>query len=249
MQRRDVRPEIASAGRYALAREICPGQRVLDLGCGSGEGAVLLAGWGAGSVTAVDLVEPVGAATLGEAVSFQRGDACAEDGLDRLGPFDLVLALGLVEEVDEAPALLSTVRRRLAPGGVAIVTCPVGEEGPQASARAFSRLASDILGKPSQVLFALPVSGLLMVDPERLRPGGPNGIVDQEDIYGTVRLGGGPGSLAATWTIAGIWGGEVPDACVVAPEAPSAPPGPATRPGPLGRLLRVRPWRLRRRGA
>jgi len=241
--------DVGSLARYALARELCPGVDVLDLGAGDGEGAALLAGWGARSVVAADIA----AFPEAEGYSRVRADACDPEALDALGEFGLVLALGMVESVADPLGLMRTVARRMAPGGVAVVTCPSEMEGASTAARAFSALAAPSLGKPAQVLFALPAAGLLLVDPERVvapldgdRPG-------VGDVHSTVRVGDLRPHLKRAVTIVGIWGGSVPETCVVtpvgedpwpvpraepaAPEPPPLPPTPAPAPGLLARLL------------
>jgi SAM-dependent methyltransferase len=85
-----------------------PGSRILELGCGAGFHAVLLAAWGY-EVTGIDSdprivdVATRTAATLGDSgVSFRVADATAlpED----LSGFDLAFSLGLIEHFDRGVA-------------------------------------------------------------------------------------------------------------------------------------------------
>ncbi len=233
--------DIGAATRYALAREVCPGLDVLDIGAGAGDGARLLSAWGARSVTMVDVVAHPAPAVRG--VRAVRADAGEPQALDDLGTFDLVLALGVVEEADDPAGLLATVRRRMARGGAAIVTCPAEDGGPAAAARAFSRLVAGPLGRPSQVLFTLPAAGLLVIDPERAAAdtSRPAGIAGQEEIHSAARVGDLRPALRSATMVVGVWGTRLPESCVLAPVAP-APAAPAAEPprrrGLLDRLLR-----------
>ena len=96
------------------------GKRVLDLGCGAGENAVVLAGRGA-HVIAVD-------ASAGRLAAARRLADAAEvrvewhqcDASDlaflRADSIDLALATGLIGEVDDLDRLLRQVHRVLRPG-------------------------------------------------------------------------------------------------------------------------------------
>lgn len=233
--------DIGAATRYALAREVCPGLDVLDLGSGAGGGARLLSAWGARSVTMVDIVAHPAPQVPG--IRAVRADAGEPQALDDLGPFDLVLALGVVEEADDPAGLLATVKRRMVRGGAAIVTCPAEEGGPAAAARAFSRLVAEPLGRPSQVLFALPATGLLVIDPERAAadPNRPTGIAGLEEIHSASRVGDLRPALRSATMVVGVWGTRLPESCMLAP-VPPHPPAPFAEPprakGFLGRLFR-----------
>ena len=81
-----------------LRARISPGQRVLDVGCGTGD---LLAALQPASGVGIDLsgtaVAAARAAHGSEALSFQQGDGADPDVLARLGgPFDAVLMVNVV---------------------------------------------------------------------------------------------------------------------------------------------------------
>jgi SAM-dependent methyltransferase len=112
-----VRAAVEAAG-------IQPGERVLEVGCGSGAVARWLARFtnGANPITAVDvndyLLREAGALTrsagLLDRISFERGDA---EGLPiPTASFDVTLSFTVMEEVD-ADRMLSELVRVTRPGG------------------------------------------------------------------------------------------------------------------------------------
>jgi SAM-dependent methyltransferase len=100
--------------------------RVLDIACGTGFGCVMLADAGADYVTGADLdVSSVAAARLG--CKAGRMGFLAADGTCLPFPdacFDLVTSFETLEHVERAEALLSEIRRVLAPGGRLILSTP-----------------------------------------------------------------------------------------------------------------------------
>ena len=103
------------------------GDRVLDIGCGSGVFANHLASYGA-RVTAIDgNPEAIAYATAtfaSDAVDFQLGQMDAVD-LEP-GSFDRATCLEVIEHVYPAQvtALLASLRRLLRPGGTLLLTTP-----------------------------------------------------------------------------------------------------------------------------
>ncbi|MCM2355686.1 MAG: class I SAM-dependent methyltransferase, partial [Arenimonas sp.] len=113
--------------RYALARALAPGRRVLDAACGEGYGSALMARAGA-TVLGVDLSGEAVAharARYGDVpgLRFETGDATALDALPDAG-FDLVLSFETLEHVQAQEAMLDGFARLLAPGGLLLVSTP-----------------------------------------------------------------------------------------------------------------------------
>ena len=111
--------------RYHFARRLARGRRVLDLACGAGYGAALLAE-AASAVTGVDVSadaityarEHYDAGNLG----FLESDATQVDLPD--ASFDLITAFELIEHLEDWRGLLGEARRLLAHSGQFIVSTP-----------------------------------------------------------------------------------------------------------------------------
>jgi SAM-dependent methyltransferase len=107
-----------------LGREVLPGERVLDLGCGAGRFVRVLAELGA---------DPVGVDVAAAAISRARvnvpgGDfrLVEPDGTLPLGhgECDLVWCSETIEHVVDVGGLLSEARRVMRPGGRLLLTTP-----------------------------------------------------------------------------------------------------------------------------
>lgn len=111
--------------RYALAQSLATGKRVLDIACGEGYGSNILAEV-ATSVLGVD----IDASTVAHAegtykranLAFRQGSCTSLDLPD--SKFDLVVSFETLEHHAEHDAMLSELRRVLAPNGVLIVSTP-----------------------------------------------------------------------------------------------------------------------------
>ncbi|CAL99457.1 GT2 family glycosyltransferase [Saccharopolyspora erythraea NRRL 2338] len=113
--------------RYAIAARFVKGKRVLDLACGEGYGAALLAAEGA-EVVGVDIdettVEHARRTYGGRDVSFRTGSITDPDLLADEKPFDVVVCFEAIEHVAEHDAVLALVRNRLVRGGLFLVSTP-----------------------------------------------------------------------------------------------------------------------------
>lgn len=127
----------------ALAGPLPARPRVLDLGCGPGRSALLLADEAGAQVTAVDLHEPfldelrhtAEARGLGDAIRTVKADMAELPFPD--GSFDLVWAESSAYSIGFDTALRQW-RRLLAPGGSLVLTeCEWTAGDPSAEARAF----------------------------------------------------------------------------------------------------------------
>ena len=107
-----------------LLAGVSAGDRVLDVGCGTGEFAAAAAGCGA-SVIGVEVAE----AALTRARSRHPGVSFQLVPFDgalpfEVGAFDVVWASEVIEHVADTARWLSEVRRVLAPAGRLLVTTP-----------------------------------------------------------------------------------------------------------------------------
>lgn len=109
-----------AAGRFAL---LTPASRVLDMGCGLGEGSVNLAREFRSRITAIDLSEEnIGFArklavkkSVSHLITFTAGNVCEADFSKE--PFDLILAEGGVLSFVSREKGLSLAYRWLTPRG------------------------------------------------------------------------------------------------------------------------------------
>ncbi len=112
--------------RYAWCKHLAAGRDVLDIACGEGYGAAMLADH-ARSVIGVDIDE----ATIRHAkeeyqgtsnLHFKRGDAAEIPLEDR--SVDLVVSFETIEHHDRHQEMLAEVRRVLRPDGVLVLSSP-----------------------------------------------------------------------------------------------------------------------------
>lgn len=113
--------------RYALARPLVAGRRVLDAACGEGYGSAFLAAAGARAVTGVD----VDAGTIGHArrrygdragLAFAHGSVADLPLAD--ASVDVVVSFETVEHLLEQEEMVAEFDRVLAPGGCLLVSSP-----------------------------------------------------------------------------------------------------------------------------
>jgi SAM-dependent methyltransferase len=111
--------------RYAFARELARGKRVLDAACGEGYGSALLADVAA-SVLGVDIAEQAVAhahARYTRAnLRFERGDCTVLDVPP--ASFDLAVSFETLEHVHAQEALVAGFARALTREGIFIVSSP-----------------------------------------------------------------------------------------------------------------------------
>jgi len=111
--------------RYLFAAQASIGKRVLDVGCGVGYGAHLLALSGAASVTAFDIAEPA----IRHAREFYAHPkveylvSSAED-FTFSGSFDVVTCFELIEHVNHQLRTVERIARVLRPDGLLIMSTP-----------------------------------------------------------------------------------------------------------------------------
>ena len=136
MERLDIgvmpeRPNIEAAihfARYAIAKNLVKGKRVLDIACGEGYGSYLLKQAGAVHVTGVDVSkESVAKAEnlfSGDGLEFKAADAASLDVLFAENDFDVVVSVETIEHLTDPKTFLENLKRLTKPEGVIILSCP-----------------------------------------------------------------------------------------------------------------------------
>jgi SAM-dependent methyltransferase len=108
-------------GRLLARLDLPARARVLDVGCGTGANGPVLAEQGHFAVGIDASPIPLGLTPRGHAVRL-RGDAAALPFQD--GAFDLVVALDVLEHLDDDRAAARELARVLVPGGALVVFVP-----------------------------------------------------------------------------------------------------------------------------
>ncbi len=166
--------------RYAFAAQLCAGKRVLDVACGEGYGAYLLAKLGAKSVLGVDISEEALAVArqkfAGDNVMFLAGDALQlPELLAEHDNFEVIVSFETIEHVTDAARFLQGVRQVLAPGGVVLLSCPNDAQNREGavpnpyhvrtySFAEFQQSASAILGPDGRWYLGTPIQGMIVAE-------------------------------------------------------------------------------------
>jgi ubiquinone/menaquinone biosynthesis C-methylase UbiE/glycosyltransferase involved in cell wall biosynthesis len=117
--------EIEHLHRYLMVRELCSGKDALDVACGEGYGAAMLAQV-ARSVIGVDIhfgaIAHASGAYSREHLRFVVGNA---HGLPLAAAcFDVVVSFETLEHLSEQEQFLAEVRRVMRPGGLLVISTP-----------------------------------------------------------------------------------------------------------------------------
>lgn len=111
--------------RYLFARGFVEGQRVLDLGCGSGYGTNLLsqdASWAVGADISSEAVNYASEIYSAPNAVFVVSDACCLSFKPET--FDIICAFEVIEHVEDQRGFLREAKRLLRSQGVLIVSTP-----------------------------------------------------------------------------------------------------------------------------
>jgi SAM-dependent methyltransferase len=205
---------------YEFARGRAAGRRVLDLGCGSGSGAALLAASGA-RVLGIDRVAPDPESRRAGA-SFCLADLSALPL--RARGCDLVVSFQVIEHLLDPGPYLRAIGELLAPGGVALISTPnrqlsdgvnpyhvreyLGGELSEVLGRHFAEVEMFGVGTSDAVRSHLAarsrrIRAVMRLDPLRLRDRLPRAWVEALFAWGAllVRRAGAraEGAPDATW--------------------------------------------------
>lgn len=220
--------------RYAIARPLCAGKRVLDVACGEGYGSRLLRDWGASQVEGVDVSEAAVARAsrlFGTAgLRYSVLDATHVDQSFAGHQFDLIVSIETIEHLPDPAAFLRAISRLLAPGGHVILTCPNdwwyyptdAEANPYHLRKyrheEFMALAQSVLGAPAHAGVGTPVAGFVNVAlsalDEPAAAGGQLQMMDSKPVDSSfvvpMERPGGPTRENCSYFFA-IWGPSAAD--------------------------------------
>jgi SAM-dependent methyltransferase len=121
----------AHRARYLFAAHWAAGRSAVDVCCGNGYGAYLLAGAGASHVVGVDIADEAVAEARRRystsLVSFEQADVTREIPVTSV---QLAVCLEGIEHVENPTALIALVHSKLTSDGLLVVSTPAGEQSP-----------------------------------------------------------------------------------------------------------------------
>lgn len=114
--------------RYALARNLCRGKKVLDIACGEGYGSRLLLEWGATEVVGIDVSEDAVVRAnknfLKSGIRYLCGDAQNIDQIIAGEKFDLIVSFETIEHIPRPDEYLSAIARLRSRDACVVISCP-----------------------------------------------------------------------------------------------------------------------------
>lgn len=234
LHKKPEHPEIEAAihcARYAIAKPLVAGKRVLDIACGEGYGSYLLKEAGAASVVGVDIDEATIArcreSFQGPGLEFRVGRAEAVAEIFARGEFDVVISVETLEHLGDPETFLRGIKHAVKDGGTVVITCPndgwyYGDSGrsnpfhkSRYSFEDFKKLTSSVLGKKAQ--WSLGTGGFGFVStPESIKTGYetvPNSWLSRLEASGAYVVGAQQELDVRPDTCSyfvGVWGSPVP---------------------------------------
>jgi len=134
-------------GRYWWAAQVAAGRSVLDVGCGTGYGAQILANAGAlkviGVDVAADVVEMAGREYRSDRLAFVCADAARLPFED--ASFDLAVCFEVIEHLPMEAGVMDELRRVLRPDGIALISSPNSRVYPSGNPHHVHQFAPDEL--------------------------------------------------------------------------------------------------------